>query len=61
MGPNGKPSFGNTLGRREGAEVVRGIFQLIYDRWKVLVAEAKEAGFEGLVPRAIADRFQPGE
>lgn len=52
--------FGNTMGRREGAEVVKGIWELVWDRWKDLVKEAKATGGEGKGARVVADRFTPG-
>lgn len=60
-GPGGKVTFGSTLGRREGAEVVRAIWEVVWERWQLQVRDAKERKQDGTGPRAVADRFQPGE
>lgn len=60
-GGGGKFGYGSTLGRKEGAEVVKGIWEMVWDRWKQLVKEAKEIGGEGTGARVVADRFTPGE
>ncbi|CDZ97246.1 Uncharacterized conserved protein [Phaffia rhodozyma] len=59
-GPNSKINFGGALGRKEGAMVVRAIWEVVWDRWKECVRSAKERDQETCGPRAIADRFQPG-
>jgi hypothetical protein len=56
----GKAVFGSGLGRREGAEVVRAIWELVWDRWRTVVAQAQKEGMEREGARTVSDRFQPG-
>lgn len=56
----GKAAFGSGLGRREGAEVVRAIWELVWDRWREAVSEAQVEGWEREGARTVSDRFQPG-
>jgi hypothetical protein len=56
----GKAAFGSGLGRREGAEVVRAIWELVWDRWRTVVAQAQKEGMEREGARTVSDRFQPG-
>lgn len=53
-------SFGSTGGRREGAEVVKAIFEGVWEKWNEEVELAKSRGQEGKGARAVTDRFQPG-
>ncbi|RIV16170.1 hypothetical protein D2Q93_17240, partial [Alicyclobacillaceae bacterium I2511] len=57
----GKAAFGSGLGRREGAEVVHAIWELVWGRWRTVVAQAQEGGMEREGARTVSDRFQPGE
>lgn len=56
----GRVGFGSGLGRREGAEVVRAIWELVWDRWTDVVRRAQKGGKERKGARTVADRFQPG-
>ena len=53
--------FGNTGGRKEGAEVVKAIYEGVWEKWKEEVKVGKDMGMEGRGARAVGDRFQPGE
>lgn len=57
----GKAIFGNAMGRKEGAEVVRAIWRLVWERWKGEVEAAQRDGLEKEGARTVKDRFQPGE
>jgi len=53
--------FGNTGGRKEGAEVVKAIYEGVWEKWKEEVKIGKEIGMEKRGARAVGDRFQPGK
>lgn len=57
----GKAIFGNAMGRKEGAEVVKAIWSLVWARWKGEVEVAQRDGLEKEGARTVKDRFQPGE